>query len=200
MDVKNIVSEVRRAVDQPMLIHVAGSHSYGMATETSDLDIRGVYCAERKYHTPFFNNYELSVPSLEDAKLYEIAKYLKLYTEGNPNILESLWVSYEDIILDSPAYRELRLQREKLLSAKVAFTFSGYAVSQLNRIKGHGRWLSNPQPVDPPRQATFIKLVQNFLPQKKFSRDFEEGDLFNYFLVPYGGISTVRLDMMATFR
>jgi predicted nucleotidyltransferase len=46
----------------------------------------------------------------------------------------------------------LREMRELFLSRKVKHTFSGYAASQLKRIKGHYRWLKEPPKSQPTRQ------------------------------------------------
>lgn len=166
---------------------LAGSHAYGTNTPTSDVDYRGIFVAPPEcIRTPFFPVTEVEDTTEEDSKYYEASKFLKLYTDGNPNIVELLWTDETDVVISSPAYRLLRSVREDLLSSKVAFTFSGYAVSQLKRIKGHNKWLTNPQGELPPRQIDFISLVQWFGPDKRFKLNLEffyEG----YRLIPYGG-------------
>jgi predicted nucleotidyltransferase len=126
--------------------HYAGSLSYGTNLPTSDVDIRGVFCAEPKnIRTPFYPVREVTLQDEEDGKLYELSTYMHLYTQGNPNILETLWVDNTDIIQGSDVYSYLRGYRTDLLSSKVAFTFSGYAISQLKRIKGHNKWITQEQ-------------------------------------------------------
>lgn len=169
--------------------HYAGSHAYGTNIESSDVDIRGIYCGTRELIcSPFNNTGELTLENEEDGKLYELSKFVELYTGGNPNILETLWVDPEDLISYNPfVYGRMLEDRETLLSSKVAFTFSGYAVSQLKRIKGHNKWLTNPQPEESPKHKDFLKMVQNFTPDKLFNRNFSTQDLVNMDIVHYGG-------------
>ena len=116
--------------------HRAGSHAYGTNIASSDEDYRGIFCADPvNILTPFFPIRETEDQNEEDTKFYELTHFMKLCLDCNPNIIETLWVDESDIIVTSAAYQHLRDNREKLLSSKVAFTFSGYAISQLNRIK-----------------------------------------------------------------
>ena len=174
-------------IKYPIVKHYAGSISYGTSLPTSDTDIRGIFCAEQKHvRTPFFPVREVDIPDEEDGKLYELANFLGLYLKGNPNILETLWVDGEDIIEESLTYDYLRSQREELLSSKITFTFSGYAVSQLKRIKGHNKWINNPQPKQQPLHKDYLKLIQNFSDEKIMPRDFTLYHLNNFNIVHYG--------------
>jgi predicted nucleotidyltransferase len=110
---------------------------------------------------------------------------MKLCVDCNPNIVETLWIDESDVIETSPAYYFLRQHRHEFLSSKIAFTTSGYALAQLKRIKGHNKWINNPQPVEPPRQIDFVSLVQNFLTKKMFKINMEEYRS-GYRLIPYG--------------
>lgn len=169
--------------------HLAGSHAYGTSTPSSDVDVRGIFCAERgNITTPFRPYREQTIESMEDAKVYEVSNYLELYIKGNPNILESLWVEDCDVLTSSEAYEYLKQYRQQLLSKKVAFTYPGYALSQLKRIKGHNKWINNPCPVEPPKQTKYVTMVQNFTDKKILPSEFT---LENYRkdcrLIPFGG-------------
>jgi predicted nucleotidyltransferase len=167
--------------------HYAGSLAYGTNLPTSDVDVRGIFCASpEEIRTPFHPVREVTLPDEEDGKLYELSNFLHLYTQGNPNILESLWVDVEDIIEDSSAYVYLREHAEELLSKKVAFTFTGYAVSQLKRIKGHNKWLMNPQPKEPPKHKDYLKMVLNLSEEKIMPRDFNIEIFSDLKLTHYG--------------
>lgn len=123
--------------------HYAGSHAYGTALPTSDVDFRGVFCADPiNIRTPFFPVMEVDVSEEEDTKLYELAHFMKLCLDCNPNVVETLWVDDQDITIRTPAYDKLREHRYDFLSSKIAFTTSGYAMSQLKRIKGHEKWIT----------------------------------------------------------
>ena len=175
--------------DQTIVKHYAGSLSYGTNLESSDVDIRGIFCADSVYHrSPWYSVAEVNIASEEDTKLYELTKYLKLCVDQNPNILESLWVDDASIITSSAAYDYLTSVRHELLSSKCVFTYSGYAFSQLKRIKGHNKWLANPQPKEPHRETQFVSLVQNFTEEKILRITPVILSLINdnHRLVPYG--------------
>ena len=166
--------------------HLAGSHAYGTATETSDTDYRGIFCADPiNLLTPFFVVHEKTDSEEEDTKFYELAHFLKLCIECNPNIVETLWVDMEDVTFTTPAYEYLREHKHEFLSSKIAHTTSGYAFAQLKRIKGHNKWITNPQSVKPPRQIDYVSLVQWFGDSKRFKIDLQEFR-DGYRLIPYG--------------
>ena len=173
--------------DNTIVKVLAGSHAYGMALPTSDIDHRGIFVADRiNIQTPFFPIGESINMNGEDTVIYELSKFMHLYTQGNPNILEILWVDLEDVLHSTMEYEILRTYREELLSSKIAFTFTGYAAAQIKRIRGHNKWISNPKPVDPPRQIDYVSLVHNFTPDKVFKINLEDYKL-HYRLIPYDG-------------
>lgn len=127
-----------------IVTHYAGSHAYGTNTPTSDVDIRGIFCADKiQIVTPFFPIREVTVEDQEDSKLFEVRNYLKLYLDANPNILETLWVPDDKIIETTQEYELLKQHRQSLLSSKVAFTYSGYAVAQMKRLVNHHKHQSS---------------------------------------------------------
>ena len=153
---------------------MSGSKAYGTDTVNSDTDMRGIFCADPiNLLTPFFPVREVEDKGEEDTKYYELAHFVKLLVDQNPNIVEILWVREEDILIRTPAYDHLRKHRKDFLSSKIAFTTSGYAYSQLKRIKGHNKWISNPQPVEPPEERAFVKLIQWFGEDKVLPSTFD---------------------------
>lgn len=168
--------------------HLAGSRAYGTSVADSDTDYRGVFCADPiNLLTPFFPVRECEDKSEEDTKLFELAHFMKQCLDCNPNIIETLWVDKADIVTTSDAYEHLCGYRHDLLSSKVAFTTSGYALSQLHRIKGHNKWINNPQPVEPPRHTDYVSLVQSFTIEKMMPRDFNIAEFnANHRLISYG--------------
>ena len=154
--------------------HKAGSHAYGTNIETSDEDYRGIFCADPiNVRTPFFKVEEATDTSEEDTVIYELAAYMKLCVDCNPNIIETLWVDDADITYRTPAYDILRANRQALLSAKIAFTTSGYAMAQLKRIRGHNKWINNPQPNEQPRPCDDLTVVQWFGKDKNLHVNLE---------------------------
>lgn len=129
-------------LEQTIVKHLAGSQAYGTSTPESDTDYRGIFLANKEFIlTPFFNVKEVSDPSEEDTKFYEVNQYLSLYTEANPNILESLWVKPEHIVESTEIYDYLRSFNQQLLSSKIAHSYSGYAYNQVKRMSNHHGWL-----------------------------------------------------------
>lgn len=169
----------------------AGSLAYGTNLPSSDTDIRGLFCAEEKFvRTPFFNVKEQVLEDEEDGKMYELTNFMKLFSEMNPNIIELLFVDPSDILLTTPTYEYLRSEAKGLLTKKVAYSFSGYAMAQLKRIRGHDKWISNPQPEQAPTQMDYLRLVHNYSQVELLKhKDFVDGlkglnDMA--VLVPYG--------------
>ncbi|MFZ3469361.1 DNA polymerase beta superfamily protein [Streptomyces sp. 4.24] len=123
---------------------VMGSRAFGLATETSDTDRRGVYLAP----TPLFWGFQKPPTHVdgprEEQFSWELERFCELALRANPNILECL---------HSPVVEHLTPVGEELLSLRGAFlsrlahtTFSRYAVSQRGKLLGdlrnHGapRW------------------------------------------------------------
>lgn len=169
----------------------SGSLAYGTNLPTSDVDIRGLFCAPmRSIRTPFFPIKELTLADEEDGKIYELTNFFKLFSEMNPNIIELAFVDEADIIQTSEAYQMIRDVGHNLLSKKVAFSFSGYAMAQLKRIKGHDKWINNPQPEGTPTQMGFMRLVFNFTNSRIIKHNEFMAELENLndscVLFPYG--------------
>jgi uncharacterized protein len=129
--------------DNMLVKHYAGSHAYGTNIASSDVDFRGIFIADPvNIRTPFYPIKEVDDSSEEDTKFYELFQFMKLTLDCNPNVVETLWIAEQDIVHSTPAYDMLREAAPKLLSSKIAFTTSGYALSQLKRIKGHNKWIN----------------------------------------------------------
>jgi len=84
----------------------------------------------------------LNMPMDEDITLYEARKFVSMAIENNPNILDLLFADDEAIIYSNKKGRKLLKNRNIFLSKKTKHTFSGYAASQLGRIRGHYKMLT----------------------------------------------------------
>jgi predicted nucleotidyltransferase len=127
--------------DRTILLTKAGSKAYGTDDPNSDTDYRGIvvpphsmYLSMDKlfesYHTP-----EMSDP---DAKVYGLKRYFQLAMKNNPETIEILWTSPEDIVKIDPFGRELIDCIEHFLSQKVRKSFIGYAQNQIKKAKQNG--------------------------------------------------------------
>jgi len=188
MNRKNITMNIEELVKKNMIVKAyAGSIAYGTNTPESDTDLRGIFCADPvNILTPFFPVRESVDTNEEDTKYYELSHFMKLCLDCNPNILDLLWVSDEHVTFRTPAYDLLRENRHKLLSSKVAFTTSGYAMSQLLRLKNHSKWINNPQPNESPKPKDYVSMIQYFGNDKMLKFNIEDWNI-DHRLVPFGG-------------
>jgi predicted nucleotidyltransferase len=130
-----------------------GSQAYGTSTPTSDIDVKGLAVPPSKYYYGFLQNFEQAEGKEPyDMVIYGLRKFFKLASDCNPNIIEILNTDPADWVVETPLFRKLWEKRELFLSKKAKFTFSGYAVSQLKRIKGHKKWLLEPPTHRPTRE------------------------------------------------
>nr|WP_315028997.1 nucleotidyltransferase domain-containing protein [uncultured Chryseobacterium sp.] len=146
---------------------ISGSRAFGLATETSDTDIRGVYYLPKE---DFFGLSYIPQISNEtnDITYYEIGRFVELLQKNNPNILEVL-ASPEDCILYKHPLMDL-LKSEDFLSKLCKDTFAGYAISQIKKAKGLNKKILNP--IDKERKSIldfcFILVDQGSIPLKKW--------------------------------
>lgn len=144
-----------------------GSQAYGTSTPTSDTDYKGFCIPPKKYFYGFNSRFEQAefkhAPdnSTPDMVIYDIRKFFKLAAECNPSIIEVLYTDPSSWVMYGDDFLEILDNRDLFLSKKAKFTFSGYAVAQLKKIKTHYRWLTNP-PKAPPTRSEF-KLPERTL-------------------------------------
>lgn len=139
----------------------AGSKLYGMSTATSDSDIRGIFIAPPEYYLGNFQHVEqveIKNPG-EDCVIYELKKFVELASRCNPNLIELLFTPKEFTYHLDPAFQEIIDHRHLFISKIARHSFSGYSMSQLKRIKGHKKWISQPQSEDPPRMLDYCKIM-----------------------------------------
>ena len=141
-----------------LLESISGSRSFGLATENSDTDIRGVYYLPEE---DFFGlNYIPQISNeTNDISYYEIGRFVELLQKNNPNILEIL-ASPEDCIQQKNPLMDL-LKPEDFLSKLCKDTFAGYAISQIKKAKGLNKKILNP--IDRERKSIldFCYILEN---------------------------------------
>lgn len=163
-----------------LMVGITGSHAYGMATEHSDLDIRGVCQTpldiKLSVHKTFdqfqgdpvvlrdrlsglkslvgsTNHLGVVQQPWSDCVIYDVVKACHLMSQANPNMMELLWLP-EDCLIYTACWSYLQERRDAFLSTKVQHTYSGYAFAQWRKIASHRSWLLNP-PKKKPERADF---------------------------------------------
>jgi predicted nucleotidyltransferase len=131
---------------------ISGSQAYGLNTPDSDVDYRGCVIPPIDYLLGLYEFNQAEEKSPRDRTIYNIVKFVKLAIENNPNILELLFIPEDCIIKTSSYWIDLVWIREQFLSKKCKHTYSGYAYSQIKRVKTHREWLLNPPTHRPTRQ------------------------------------------------
>lgn len=123
---------------------VMGSRAFGLATENSDTDRRGVFAAP----TPLFWRFDkppthVSGPRDEEFS-WEVERFCTLALRANPNVLECLHSPLVEHV--DATGRELLDLRGAFLSRRTDASFRGYAAQQFRRLEsdicnhGEPRW------------------------------------------------------------
>ncbi|MFD5651149.1 DNA polymerase beta superfamily protein [Streptomyces sp. NPDC127039] len=130
--------------DHTVYACVMGSRAFGLATEDSDTDRRGVFLAP----TALFWRFEKPPTHVEgpgeEQFSWELERFCELALRANPNILECLHSPLVESVDDTG--RELLALREAFLSRRAYETFTRYAHGQRRKldadVRTHGapRW------------------------------------------------------------
>lgn len=134
-----------------ILLTLTGSRLYGIDNLESDYDYKGICIPPVQYFFGDSNFEQLDsfvdpdclypILTNTDSQIYNLKKYVHLALLNNPNILELLWVAPEHYIVRTSLADRLIALRELFLSTKVYNSYSGYAISQIKRVRTHRGWL-----------------------------------------------------------
>jgi uncharacterized protein len=123
---------------------IVGSRAYGLDTDDSDTDLRGIYLAPTELQWSLYGAPEQFEDNANQECYWELQKFLIMALRANPNILECLYSPLVEKI--TPLGKELLQIRESFLSQMIFQTFNGYAMSQFKKIEqdrrntGEVRW------------------------------------------------------------
>lgn len=127
----------RLVLEHTIYAAVVGSRAFGLHTETSDTDTRGVYVA------PTESFWSLAKPPThvdgpEDEWFsWEVERFCELGLKANPNLLEVLHSPL--VVRQTPLGEELIELRQAFLSQLVYQTYSGYVLSQFKKLEADFR-------------------------------------------------------------
>ncbi|MFF8728363.1 DNA polymerase beta superfamily protein [Streptomyces sp. NPDC015171] len=129
--------------DHTIYACVMGSRAFGLATDASDTDRRGVFLAP----TPLYWRFEKPPTHVEgpgeERFSWELERFCELALRGNPNILECLHSPLVERVDDTG--RELLALRGAFLSRQAHDTFTGYALGQRKRLDADVRTTGAPR-------------------------------------------------------
>ncbi len=123
---------------------IVGSRAYGLDTDASDTDIRGVYIVPAELQWSLFGAPEQFEDNATQSCYWELQKFIVMALRANPNILECLYSPMVEKV--TPLGSELLAVRQHFLSQMIFQTFNGYALSQFKKIEqdlrnyGEVRW------------------------------------------------------------
>ncbi|MFF2700740.1 DNA polymerase beta superfamily protein [Streptomyces cyaneofuscatus] len=129
--------------DHTVYACVMGSRAFGLATEDSDTDLRGVFVAP----TPLF--WRLTKPPAHiegpapEQFSWELERFCELALRANPNVLECLHSPLVEYVDDTG--RELLELRGAFLSRLAHATFVRYALGQRKKLEADVRQYGKPR-------------------------------------------------------
>ncbi|MFI7061615.1 DNA polymerase beta superfamily protein [Kribbella sp. NPDC050124] len=127
----------RLVLDHTIYAAVVGSRAFGLDTDKSDIDTRGVYVA------PTESFWSLAKPPTHvdgpepEWFSWEVERFCELALKANPNLLEVLHSPL--VVRQTPLGAELIELRAAFLSQLAYQTYSGYVLSQFKKLEADFR-------------------------------------------------------------
>ena len=148
---KDLINPPHYVYSQLQYECIMGSMAYGVSSDNSDMDIYG-FCIPNKniifpenfihgfdkIEHPFeqYQQHHIKTETIEyDFTIYNITKYFTLCANGNPNMVDSLFVPRRCVTHSTRIGELVRENRKLFLSKKCWHTFKGYAYSQMHKMR-----------------------------------------------------------------
>lgn len=161
---KKLITPPKWLIDNVMYETITGSVAYGTSSDTSDMDVYGFCINLRedifphlKGEIPGFGRQiqrfeqfqEHGIVDTEamggdgrtyDITIFSIVKYFQLCMDNNPNMLDTLYTSFECVLHSTEVGKLVRDNRDIFLHKGSFHKFLGYAHSQITKMNN-----KNPQ-------------------------------------------------------
>lgn len=129
--------------DHTVYACVMGSRAFGLATEGSDTDRRGVFLAPAPLYWRFEKPPTHVDGPADEQFSWELERFCLLALRSNPNVLECLHSPLVEHVDDTG--RELLSLREAFLSRQAHETFVRYAIGQRRKLEADVRQHGEPR-------------------------------------------------------
>jgi len=146
---------------------ITGSKAYGLDTEKSDTDIRGVFILPKQL---FYSlDYIPQVSNVtNDIVYFELKRFMELLSKNNPNIMEMLAIPGEYVLHRDKIFDQM--SQEMFLSRLCEKSFGNYAFSQIRKAYGLEKKIINP--VEKERKSVldfcFVYIGKEVMPVRNF--------------------------------
>lgn len=150
---KGLVNPPYFIPENTAMLAIGGSYAYGTNNDMSDRDIWGICIPPRHYIFPneagIIPGFGTQGPKFEvwqehhiyeneieyDLNIYSIIKFFELARQGNPNILDFLFVPEQCIIHITKVGSHIRENRKLFISKDMWPRFKGFAFNHLKNMK-----------------------------------------------------------------
>lgn len=182
---------------------VNGSQAYGTATETSDIDIKGVFLCDPR--EKMVRNVPDTISINKDENYYEFSYYVELLIKGDVIALEMLFAPKECQIDVNPIFKQLLENRNLFLTKNLYYKLYGFAMKQFKKSNNYNKMVNwddeRVRRKNPSEFCNFISSISSkpvsfikFLAENKINVDEislvkNEGfiNVFKVYLHPSGG-------------
>ena len=126
--------------------YIRGSHAYGLNTETSDVDMGGVFILPNDYLMGLRSHYiEQVSDDKNDTVYYELGRWIELLMKSNPTALESLFIPERCIVGKvHPTVQYIIDNRDMFLTKECLNPLISYSKSQIYKCRGLNKKIVNP--------------------------------------------------------
>lgn len=112
---------------------IIGSRAYGLDSEDSDTDYRGIFLPPPDIHWSLAGVPNQIEREETQEQYWELQRFLIFALKANPNVLECLYTPLVE--KTSPLAEELLAMRSSFLSKVVYQTYNGYVASQFKKMQ-----------------------------------------------------------------